>query len=201
MRKIFIVITFCFIVSGCVTPQPHNVKNICSIFHQYPRWYWTAKRSQDKWGVPVSVQMAIIYQESRFVAKAKPPHEHLLGFIPWFTHESSSYGYTQALKPTWERYERETGDDGSRDTFSSATNFIGWFGYRAHRKLGIPRNNAYALYLTYHEGIKGYRDRTYWRKRWLMRVAKKVQRRAEIYQWQLNRCKDSIKKHHWWDIF
>ena len=183
---------------GCTPPRPTHIENICSIFYQYPNWYWDAKKSAHRWGVPVSVQMAIIYQESRFTAKARPPREHLLWVIPWF-RSSTSFGYTQSLKETWKNYQRNTGNGGSRDEFSAATQFIGWYGYTVHRRLGIPRNNAYELYLAYHEGIGGYAHRTYLRKRWLMDVAHHVAYRAAVYRRQLSYCASRIPDQHWWD--
>ena len=197
--KLLLLMLLAALLTGCVTARPHNIQNICSIFYQYPKWYWDAKKSQKKWGVPVYVQMAIIYQESHFNAKAKPPREHLLGFIPWF-RPTSAYGYSQSIKSTWKRYERETGDHGSRHSFAAATDFIGWFGYQAHIHARVSRNNAYALYLAYHEGINGYLHHTYWNKTWLIHVAHKVAYHARIYQRQLRGCASKIKKHHWWDL-
>jgi len=198
----FLLVGLSFLLlAGCVTPPPRNIQNICSIFQQYPKWYWAAKKSQQRWGVPVAVQMAIIYQESRFRAKAKPPRKKILWVIPWFTRVTSARGYSQALDGTWKEYERSTGDSGSRSSFKDVANFIGWYGYRAHRRAGIPRNNAYELYLAYHEGIGGYKRRTYLKKRWLIRVARKVEYRARLYQRQLNGCRNRLKRRPWWHLW
>ena len=40
--------------------------------------------------------MAIIKQESSFIADAKPDRRKLLGFIPW-KRKSSARGYAQAI--------------------------------------------------------------------------------------------------------
>ncbi len=180
----FLVILFSFLETSCITPQPHHVENICSIFQQYPSWYWMAKKTEQRWYVPVSVQMAIIYQESRFKADAKPPREHIFWVIPW-SRKSSSIGYTQALEETWQRYERSTGKDGSREHFGTASDFIGWYAHTANQKLGVKLNDSFHLYLAYHEGIGGYREKTYIDKPWLVKVARKVQYRADIYHKQL----------------
>ncbi|MEJ6753219.1 MAG: hypothetical protein QNK71_08585, partial [Amylibacter sp.] len=42
--------------------------------------------------------------------------------------------------------------------------------------------------LAYHEGHAGFRRGTYKRKKWLMKVAKSVQKRAVLYSSQLARC-------------
>jgi hypothetical protein len=47
-----------------------NVEDICSTFRGKEDWYDGAKNSFEKWGVPISVQMAIMNQESHFVADA-----------------------------------------------------------------------------------------------------------------------------------
>lgn len=185
-------------LTGCITPQPSNTNNICSIFRQYPKWYWATQNSARRWGVPVNVQMAIMHQESRFKGDAKPARTKLLWIIPW-TRPSSSYGYTQALDQTWEHYKKSAGKHFvSRSNFSDAVDFIGWYGYTAHRKLGIPKNDAYKLYLAYHEGMGGYSRKTYLRKKWLIAVSRKVKRQATIYRSQLAACQGRLKSEPWY---
>lgn len=199
--SVLIIIIGALCLNACTTPRPDNVGNVCDIFMQYPKWYWAAKETQHKWGVPVSVQMAIIYQESRFTADARPPREHILWVIPWF-RPTSAYGYSQALDETWRLYERKTGNHGAdRDAFSDASDFIGWFAHRAHRELGISLHNTRELYLAYHEGLLGYRERTYRHKHWLIAVAKKVQDHAWTFDWELKRCHDRIPKEPWWHFW
>ena len=71
-----------------------------------------AKQSYEKWGVPIPVQMAIMHQESHFVADAQPPRTWLLGIIPWF-RPSSAYGYAQAIDETWDDYLDKAGSWGA----------------------------------------------------------------------------------------
>ncbi len=87
-----------------------------------------------------------------------------------------------------------------RNDFRDASDFIGWYANQAHRKAGISKYNANALYLAYHEGIGGYQRGTYKSKPWLMNVSKKVESRASLYQTQLRRCESHIKK-PWWKLF
>ncbi len=193
----FLVITSVSLTS-CTRSPPDRLDNICLIFKQYPDWYWAALDSKRRWGVSVPVQLAIIHQESHFNATARPPRKRILWIIPW-RRPTSAYGYSQAVDHTWRLYQRQTGhSSASRNAFDDATDFVGWFGYRAHRKLGISRANAFRLYLAYHEGLGGYRRHTYRHKRWLIRVARKVQRIAWIYHAQLNRCRHRLKKESWW---
>ena len=176
-------------LSGCATtPPPKNRSNACSIFHQYPSWYRSAVKAQKRWHAPVNVTMSIMYYESGFVSDAKPPREKLLWIIPW-KRPSSAYGYCQATNGTWKSYKRSTSSHFvDRDDFEDAIDFIGWYIDQAHRKLGLCKNDAYNLYLAYHDGIIGYRRGTYKNKKWLLNLAKKVERRALIYKEQLKKC-------------
>lgn len=177
------------VLAGCVTRPPSNVDNICHIFKQYPEWYKHARDVQRCWLVPIAIQMAIIHQESKFNATAKPPRQKLLWIIPW-TRPSSAYGYSQALRGTWANYKKGPGSVwASRDNFADAVDFIGWYTNIAHQKARISRSDAYSLYLAYHEGVGGYQHKTYLKKNWLILVARKVKARAQIYQAQLDRCK------------
>lgn len=189
------------LLTGCVSAPPNNVNNICSIFRQYPDWYHDSKQVERRWHVPVAVQMAIIHQESRFNGSARPERTKLLWIIPW-KRPSTAYGYTQALRTTWEHYKRSRGGVwASRDDFGDGVDFIGWYANMAHRRAGISRHDPYALYLAYHEGIGGYQRKTYLKKSWLMPVARKVKARAALYQAQLNACQHRLKQKAWYKIW
>ncbi len=198
---VVIIIPLLFSLSSCITPQPNHITNICSIFKQYPKWYWATEKVAEKWRVPIAVQMAIVYQESRFQGGVRPPREKLLWIIPW-VRPTSAYGYSQALDGTWSRYKRDTGNSGaSRSNFADAVDFIGWYSARAHYRLGLSRADAFRLYLAYHEGLGGYQQGTYRRNPNLIRYAKRVALRADIYQTQLNRCRSSLSEKHWWHFW
>ncbi len=53
-----------------------------TFFDEKDGWYEDAADAREEWGSPISVMMAIMHQESRFKAKAKPPRKKILGFIP-----------------------------------------------------------------------------------------------------------------------
>lgn len=187
--RMFWVVVAVMLISGCVTqPPPRDVDNVCHIFKEYPRWYEDSKDVERRWRVPVTVQMAIIHQESKFDANAQPPRTKLLWIIPW-TRPSTAYGYSQALRGTWALYKASHGGMfASRDDFGDGVDFIGWYANEAYKRARIPRNNTYKLYLAYHEGIGGYQQRTYLRKPWLIAVAHKVSAREKIYRAQLASC-------------
>lgn len=188
--KLFCIGLICVGLVGCATtrPPPRHPGNTCSIFRQYPDWYRAAWESQRHWGVPMNVTMAIIYYESGFRGNAKPPRKKLFWIIPW-KRPSTAYGYSQATNPSWCTYKNSTHSVFvQRTSFYDACDFVGWYGDQAHRKLGIKKNDAYHLYLVYHEGILGYQHGTYLRKPGLIAVARKVAKRAVIYGTQLKRC-------------
>jgi hypothetical protein len=183
---------FVLLLSGCVTPPPRDINNICNVFRQYPQWYHDAKDVERRWRVPVHVQMAIMHQESKFEARAKPPRTKLFWFIPW-KRPSTAYGYAQALDGTWALYKKTNGGlFSSRDKFADGVDFMGWYANQAARRAGISRKDAYSLYLAYHEGVGGYMNKTYLRKPWLIQVAHKVQARSQLYQAQLARCRGAL---------
>ncbi len=179
--------------SACTTSPPRDVNNICAIFDEKDDWYDDAADARDQWGSPIPVMMAIVYQESRFQADARPPRGKLLGFIPWF-RPSSAYGYSQAKTTTWEEYEDDAGRFGAdRDDFADAIDFVGWYNYKSRQRSGISPQNTYGLYLAYHEGHGGYNRASYQQKPWLMTVARKVEARANSYQGQLLTCEEKLK--------
>ena len=180
------------LVTACSSGPPENITDGCEIFEDRSGWYRDANRAYEKWGVPVHVQLAIIYQESRFVDDAKPPRDRLLWVIPW-GRISSAYGYAQAKDSTWDWYIEKTGNRGAdRDDFDDAVDFIAWYVSMSHRMLGISKWDAYNQYLAYHEGQGGYRRATYNSKPWLIKVAHKVDARARSYRTQLARCEDDL---------
>lgn len=175
-------------LAACTPLPPKNSGNICATFTEKDGWYDDARRSSEKWGIPIPVQMAIMYQESRFVADAEPARPWLLGFIPWFK-ASTAYGYAQAKDETWDNYLDQAGGwSADRDDFADAADFIGWYCNISYSKLGIAKWDARNLYLAYHEGHGGYKRKSYLQKPWLLQIANKVAKQASLFQKQLNAC-------------
>ena len=168
---------------------PRQLDDACAILRQRPEYGKAMKAAERRWGIPVSVQMAAIHQESKFIGNARTPHRFALGVIP-MGRQSSAYGYSQALDGTWEEYKKEQHRRGARrDRISDATDFMGWYMSQSTEKLGIARNDAGAQYLAYHEGRTGYSNQSYLGKPWLVEVAASVERRAELYAAQLSACR------------
>jgi len=199
MRGLFMVTLL--VLAGCATSPPSDVSNVCTIFREKDDWYDHAADARKEWGSPISVMMAILHQESRFVAKAKPPRRKILGFIPG-PRPSDAYGYSQAKDSTWKAYKASAGRYGAdRDDFGDAIDFVGWYNYQSYRRNAIPRDDAYRLYLAYHEGHGGYSRGSYRKKDWLLGVARKVQHRAASYRTQLTACEKDLQKSGWFDWF
>jgi hypothetical protein len=180
-------------LTGCTTSPPRDVNNICAIFEEKDEWYDDAADASEEWGSPIPVMMAIMHQESRFRADARPPRKKILGFIPG-PRASSAYGYPQAKSATWGDYKKDAGRFGAdRDDFSDAVDFIGWYNYQSVRRSGISPQDTYGLYLAYHEGHGGYNRSTYAGKPWLTGVARKVEARANSYEAQLIFCEEDLQ--------
>ncbi|MBK1735392.1 hypothetical protein CKO15_08865 [Halorhodospira abdelmalekii] len=188
--------------SGCAhRPQPDNVEDICAIFGQYPDWYDYAKRSEERWGTSIAIQMAFVHQESAFIADARPPRPRLFGIIPR-RRTSSAFGYAQAQDPVWGEYRADAARwNAHRTQMEDALDFIGWYNQRTHERLGISLTNTRHLYYAYHEGHGGYRRRTYRDKPFLQRVARNVEARATLYEHQLAECADAFQCRHWYQVW
>jgi len=181
-----------FVLSGCAITPPKNTDNLCRIFAEKDDWYQATLDSARRWGTPIAVQMAIINQESGFVADAEPPRPLILGFIPWF-RASSAYGYPQAKDETWADYRNSTGKDwADREDFADSCDFVAWYCAISHKKLGISLADANSLYLAYHEGHSGFQHNSHLQKQWLQNTARKVNQRTLLYDAQLSDCRQEL---------
>ena len=184
---------------SCATP-PKNTKNLCEIFDEKGGWYKDAKRAYRRWGSPIPVMMAMMHRESSFKRKVKPPRKRILWIFPG-PRPSTAYGYSQALETTWNIYKRETGRYGAdRNDFDDAIDFLGWYNHKSHKECGIKPDDAYALYLAYHEGQGGFNRGTYKNKAWLKKAANEVASRARYYSKQLQGCQKRLEGPWWWQF-
>jgi hypothetical protein len=63
-----------------------------------------------------------------------------------------------------------------------------------HIKCRVSKDDAYHLYLAYHEGHGGFSRKTYQKKAWLVRVARKVDSRSQKYRGQLASCEGEFRR-------
>ena len=187
----FFKIILLFLISGC-SSIPQNTSNSCKIFDERYLWYKQSKKVEKKWGTPIHIQLAIIKMESDFNWLAKPPRQKLFKVIP-FKRPSSSFGYSQAVKGTWEQYKRETGNKlAVRTRFKDSVDFIGWYTNKTESILKISKKDAFRQYLAYHEGWGNFK---YYKKNLkVIGLAKKVEKQSNIYKKQLSKCKNSLNK-------
>ena len=189
--KIILIFTVSVSLFGCsvINPSvPRNQDNACSILDEHRNWKRYLTRSKRQWGIPIEIQMAVVWKESNFQSRVKPPRKKILWIIPG-KRPTSAKGYAQAIDGTWDLYKRNTGKRFVRRTsFKHSTDFIGWYLNRAHEKLKISKTDAYNLYLAYHEGISGYSQKSYKSKTSLKSAANKVQQKATLYKKQLKKC-------------
>lgn len=180
--------------SGCATYKPSNTDNACSILKGKRSWYKASAKAAKKWGTPIATQLAFIHQESSFNAKARPPRTKILWIFPG-PRKSDAYGYAQVKNATWRWYKQRTGARGvKRDKFADVVNFIGWYNKETRRRIGTSLGDPYNQYLAYHEGHGGYEKRSFNKKPWLKKVARKVAARSKRYQGQIKSCKKDLER-------
>ena len=187
MIKNFSIILL-FIISAC-SSIPQSTSDGCKIFDER---YKHSKKVEQKWGTPVYIQLAIIKMESDFDWLAKPPRKKLFKVIP-FKRPSSSFGYSQAVKGTWEQYKSETGNKfATRARFKDSVDFIGWYTNKSKKILDISIRDAFKQYLAYHEGWGNYKN--YKKNKKVINLARKVEKQSQVYKKQLLDCKNSLNK-------
>ena len=190
LRSKFIIL-FIFFLTGC-SSIPSNTANSCSIFNERYLWYKYAKKTEQKWGTPIYIQLAIIKMESDFDWLAKPARQKIFKVIP-YKRPSSSFGYSQAVKGTWEQYKKETGNKlATRVRFKDSVDFIGWYTSKSETILKISKQDAFKQYLAYHEGWGNFKH--YKKNKKVIGLAKKVEKQSNIYKKQLLSCSNSLNK-------
>lgn len=184
-------------VSACATLPLTSTDDVCSIFRAKDKWHNSALQMQKKWNIPLHVPMAIIYYESKFRRKAKPPRRYILGFIPW-KRRSSAYGYAQAVDGTWRIYQNETNNrNASRTNFTDALDFVGWYLNKSAKIANISADDTYNHYLAYHEGWTGFKRQSYQQKDWLKQVARNADGLSMRYRQQYQSCAGDLDKSFW----
>tara|TARA_B100001564_G_scaffold205059_1_gene172582 strand:+ start:141 stop:695 length:555 start_codon:yes stop_codon:yes gene_type:complete len=178
-------------LSAC-SSIPKNTQNSCAIFEERYLWYKHAKASYQKWGAPIHLQLAFVKKESDFNWLAKPPRKKLFKVVP-FKRPSSSFGYSQAVKGTWEQYKRETKNPlATRARFKDSVDFIGWYINKTNKILRISKKDAYRQYIAYYKGWGDYKN--YSKDKKAIIYAKSVKDMASKYRKQLTFCKKNLDK-------
>ena len=186
-----LLILIFFLLTGC-SSIPNNTANSCLIFDEKYLWYKHAKKAEQKWGTPIYIQLAIIKMESDFDWLAKPARKKFFKVIP-YKRPSSSFGYSQAVKGTWEQYKKETGNKlATRVRFKDSVDFIGWYTNKTETILKISKKDAFKQYIAYHEGWKNYKY--YKKNKKVIRLDTKVRKQSNVYKKQLLKCRNLLNK-------
>ena len=189
-NKLLLLLLF-FLISAC-SSIPKNTADSCSIFSERYLWYKHVKKTEQKWGTPIYIQLAFIKIESDFDWLAKPKRLKLFKVIP-YRRPSSSFGYSQAVKGTWKQYKEETNNFlATRTRFKDSVDFIGWYTNKTKKLLKISEKDAFRQYIAYHEGWGNYKN--YKKKPKVILIAKKVKQQSDKYKNQLNKCSKSLNR-------
>lgn len=199
IRNITISLSLLFYLSGCAIiieeKRPENISSACHILKENKGWNRTLHFVEKDWGIEPHVILSIIYQESTFNRKARPVAGKRFFFFN--RYKSSARGYSQALDGTWNEYIKNNnkGRFTRRSSFSDSADFMGWYLNRTSRENQIRKNDAYNLYLAYHEGNGGWRRKTYTQKPWLVDTARRVQQRSNRFNQEIENC--NFNKNLW----
>jgi hypothetical protein len=192
-NKLLLIFIF-FLISAC-SSIPKNTSDSCSIFNERYLWYKYTKKTEHKWGTPIYLQLAIIKMESDFDWLAKPQRQKIFKVIP-YKRPSSSFGYSQAVKGTWDQYKKETNNKlATRARFRDSVDFIGWYTDKTEKLLKISKKDVYRQYLAYHEGWGNYKN--YKNNQKVIILAKKVTEQANKYRNQLKKCQKRLNKNRY----
>ena len=116
-------------------------------------------------------------------------------FIGNYFKYFSSFGYSQAVKKTWELYKTETNNSlAIRTRFKDSVMFIGWYINKTNKINKIPLNDSYRQYLNYYLGWGNYAKKVYKTDKKAIILAKNVEQQSNIYKGQLYECQKSLDK-------
>jgi len=192
IRSNKLLLIFIFLLVSACSSIPKNTSDSCSIFNERYLWYKYTKKTEQKWGTPIYLQLAIIKMESDFDWLAKPQRQKIFKVIP-YKRPSSSFGYSQAVKGTWNQYKKETNNKlATRARFRDSVDFIGWYTDKTEKLLKISKKDVYRQYLAYHEGWGNYKN--YKNNQKVIILAKRVAEQANSYRKQLKKCQKRLNK-------
>ena len=171
---------------------PKYPNNACKIFGQKYLWYKHAKKSSEIYGAPVHIILAFVNKESGFNRWAKPKRTKLFKVVP-YKRPSSSLGYSQAVKKTWELYKTETDNPlALRTRLKDSVMFIGWYISKTNKINKIPLNDSYRQYLNYYLGWGNYAKEAYKKDKKSIILAKNVEKQSKMYRNQLKECQKNL---------
>ena len=154
------------------------------------------KKAQKEYGAPIHIILAFVNKESGFNRWAKPKRTKLFKIIP-YKRPSSSFGYSQAVKKTWELYKNETNNPqlALRNNFKDSVMFIGWYIKKTNKINKIPINDSYRQYLNYYLGWGNYSKEVYKTDKKMQFFMQRLsQNNLKSYKSQLKECKKILDR-------
>ena len=193
IRNNKLLFLFIFFLVSC-SSVPKYPSNACKIFEEKYFYLKHTRAASKKWGVPISSILAVINMESGFKRFAKPKRTKIFKIIP-YRRPSSSFGFSQAIKSSWELYKKENNKPlALRTSMKSSSDFVGWYFYKSNQINNIPLNDIKKLYLSYYLGWGNYKNKTYRTDQKAILLAKKVQQQADKYRLQLKKCQKKVNR-------
>ena len=186
MNYLLLILSLC-LLSGCSRTVQHT-SNACDILYQSPNWYRYHKHFAARSGVEISTVMAFIAKESAFEQHARPVKSWLIPQLVVWEYASSSYGYSQATKGTWQSFQKAYPyANYSREDYPSSVAFISW--YLHHHAQSVAKDDIYTQYLKYHDGPRMKLHKV---NASTKAYAMQVQHQARVYARQLASCTRSL---------
>ena len=193
LNKNLIFFIFFIFLTSC-SSVPKYPQNACKIFSENYLWYKSAKKSSETYGAPIYMILAFVNKESGFNRWAKPKRQKLFKIIP-YKRPSSSFGYSQAVKKTWELYKNETNSPlALRTRFKDSVMFIGWYIKKTNKINKVPLTDPYRQYLNYYLGWGSYSKKLYKTDKKAIIYAKSVEKQSNLYKNQLKECQKNLNK-------
>ena len=191
-KNLIFLITFIFITSCSSVPK--YPQNACKVFGENYLWYKSIKKSSETYGAPIHIILAFVNKESGFNRWAKPKRTKLFKVVP-YKRPSSSFGYSQAVKKTWELYKNETDRPlALRTRFKDSVMFIGWYIKKTNKINKISLNDPYRQYLNYYLGWGSYAKKVYKTDKKSIILAKSVEKQSKVYKNQLRQCQKNLDR-------
>ena len=148
LKNNLIYLIIFFFLTSC-SSVPKYTTNACKLFSEKYLWYKHVKKSSETYGAPIHIILAFVNKESGFNRWAKPKRTRLFKIVP-YKRPSSSFGYSQAVKKTWELYKTETDNFlALRARFKDSVMFNGWYINKTNKINKISLNDSYSQYLNY----------------------------------------------------
>ena len=191
-NKLIYLIIFFFLVSCSSVPK--YPQNACKIFGEKYFYLKYTRAASKKWGVPISSILAVINKESGFRRFAKPKRKKLFKIIP-YKRPSSSLGFSQSIRGSWNLYKKENNKPTAlRISYKSSSDFVGWYFWKTNKINKIAFTDTRNMYLNYYLGWEAYKNKAYRTNKKAIIFAKSVEKQAKIYKNQLQECKSILNK-------